>query len=1448
MRTRAVLFITTMLLAGLNALAQPKVSQVYITGNFTVGSVLTGHCTTSGITNEDIAFVWCRVSPKGTLDSATTTHTILASELGRQIYLKVKILQNGNHALITSDSSATSMVIAANSAPLASGVSILGALNSGKTIYCTYSYSDLENDLQGTSVFRWEVADNDAGLNAEDIPLEAGFSYTIADMYIGKHLRVSVTPVASSGTLSGAEISGSWTTAAITNSPPATSKPTVTYSSLNVNGVLTGHYKYSDSEGDIESGTKLQWYSSPSFAGKFFPVPGDTIITHIIKINEQGRYFKFHVTPGAATGTHTGLRDSSNAVGPANSKPYTDNLTIFGSATINSTLKARYKYHDIDTDPEGISRFQWTRNGTAVTGETDSSYLLTVSDVDQNISFIVTPVSSSGYPDTGDPVICPSQVTVSDPSGSLPGATDLCIAGTRAAGQELTGRWNYVSNGYDQKNSKFLWYSGNTLVKSGTSDSDRKWVLTSGDLNKVIRFAVIPKNERDPAQVGDTVFSDEPLAMITLPSETVRRTDPPVVLSADPSGGLFNGTGVTNSVFYPNLVDYTKSPFIITYAVTLEKGSKTCIQNASTKITVTDVKMAFESVRDHYCQNEPPDMIFISNIPTNSTTKFSCTNPKAIVSSTFNTVYIDPSMMRAGNKMDTLFFVADSAGIKIPINRPFIIDSVPPLSIQNLKRDTSICSNVTPFELFVSQTGGHFEGPVVDGKLDPSDTLGNIVVKYSYKTKAGCADSVSVPIFINPAPDISFAPKDSCIESSTDKTVFNNETHCSDSIKTYLWEFYDAGKSFTDTVKYGGFLYTTEGIHKTALTATTKNNCTARKEIMFDLGVKPVADFYWERECYNKDVPDYLQLYDKTTGTTASRSWNFFGGDSLRTTLNPKYLKRDSGYIDIEYIVKTNYKRCEDTISRRLYIRPTISLAAKDYIQDFENGKTGWVKDYETVNNWSFGKPDRDSINSAFSGTRAWFTRYPLSDQKAESYSIVSPCFDFTSVARPMITMMLWKRFDLNRDGAALQYMVGDDPAGWQYVGTLDDGIKWYNSTLIKGKPGGSQVGWTADPNNKKDGLWVESRHKLDELEGKKDVKFRIVYGTDGTAQNNDGIAFDDIRIERRTRGVLLEHFTNNNSSDASIATRMVSDLASRDTVDVINIQYHTNFPSADGYYNENPADASARFLYYGLSRAPYSILDGGTGLKKKNYANVYDYLLADLNPNDVTRRTLLNPSFQISMNTDTSKGILNIKAIKVRALDAINAENVTLYLAVTEKTSRSHKGPLPADSVFYNVFRKFIPDAGGINLKKTWAKDDEEAVPDKSWKMEKIADNSDIEIIAFIQNNVTKEVYQGFSIRKQNIAVGINDLLITRRNAFTVYPNPVSDRFTINFGRILQTVNDIYIYDYKGTILRSYKAIPGQSEMTITDPGLRNGIYLIKMSSGGVERGYKKIVVSKNQ
>ena len=198
----------------------------------------------------------------------------------------------------------------------------------------------------------------------------------------------------------------------------------------------------------------------------------------------------------------------------------------------------------------------------------------------------------------------------------------------------------------------------------------------------------------------------------------------------------------------------------------------------------------------------------------------------------------------------------------------------------------------------------------------------------------------------------------------------------------------------------------------------------------------------------------------------------------------------------------------------------------------------------------------------------------------------------------------------------------------------------------------------------------------------------------------------------------------------------------------------------------------------------------------------------------------------------------------KITSLSADTISNLTLYVAVVEKTNSTQTGAA-GETVFKNVFRKFLPDAAGINLPRIWSKGMSFSITDMSWIIQKSLKQSDIEVVAFIQNNITREVYQASSMFAKKIAVGIEKPGIIGNIGFSVYPNPARHQLSFSFDEALQDDTEIFIYDFSGTIVRTYRTGAGETEFTVDDLGLKDGMYLIKVSSGGMSKGFKKLIIS---
>jgi hypothetical protein len=1272
--------------------------------------------------------------------------------------------------------------------PVADGVCIEGIRAAGKTIRGEYTYTF--SKAEGASAYRWLSKDISSGILTE-IGTARTYTLMAADIDDSKEIIFEVTPISSNLTpIAGAPApSGPLARIVIPKTEFSTSEKDVLLSANVPGGVfsgsgVTGDYFSPKSAGSAGSPYTITYlFITPSFCSQQ--------ASKVVTVNPNVSYFNGF--------NSVYCHDSGQDLITVSGVPSTATEMDFKST--NSKVIISKTDFTVTIDPVNLR--PGTDKDSLFYSYKESGIFYQISEA-FNVDSVSTGIKiinlDSAYCE-GDAKKYISVEGVYPLSGSATWTGDI-ISDPKASSANVDPSLGIPGTKYPIT----YMYTSSTGCKSKV-------------LSAKVKLNPLP----DPAFTLNDTYNIAGGSVTLVPLQT---------------GGTFSGRGVSGEVLFPDIAGMGEDEII--YSIT---DINKCSSSLPKKTAIRQAQGNFTDITSVICYKDTTYNVKIINLPTTgivSITGF--TNKKNTLSYSGGTT-ADYNVPAAGDGVDTLVFKYKWDNVDYKISKALLIDKLEQVYIKYMNPGDTICDHRQPFELTPSIYGGVFSGPVSGGYLDPLKATRADTIKYTYTNiKTGCSTSTKLPINVFPSPKIDFAPADVCIDNSSDSTTFKNLTISSDPVKLWKWGFTDEnGAIQPDTNKVGRFLFKTGGLEKVALTATTITGCSVTKESTFNLGMRPAADFYWKNDCMHPG--DVLVLRDTTNAKSpiASRSWRIFNGAEFSTaSKEATYPKTDTGFLKMQLIVRTSYANCNDTVTRNVYIRPTITVPADGYFEDFENGMRGWIKDETSGNSWSFGKPDRENINKASSGQNAWFTRYDLTASNAESSSIVSPCFDFSAINRPIIKLDLWKIFERDRDGAALQYRIGDSKEGWQDVGTVDDGIEWFNSAVIRGKPGGNQLGWTTL--GTPDAGYAESLHTLDKLTGKSDIKFRIAYGSDGYA-NHEGLAFDDIWIGERNRNVLLEHFTNSTNPASSTANKLVNLIAENRKADVINIQYHTNFPGTDPFYTFNPGDASARILFYGLTSVPYTFIDGG--YSSDDFAKIFDNNLAKIDSNVVTKRILKPSSFNISLTADISNGILSVNG-KLKALDVINSDNLTLFLAITEKVNNKVTGAL-GETEFYNVFRKFIPDAGGILLKNKWAKGEEKTLDEKSWVIEKVLNNSDIEIIAFIQNTVTKEVYQASSVLKPNIVTGIEDILNGKREGFSLYPNPAVNKLTIDFSEQLTGDTDIKIYDLQGLLVSAYKAGSGISEYTVDNLKLKAGIYLVRLSRKGVDLGFRKLIITGN-
>jgi hypothetical protein len=184
------------------------------------------------------------------------------------------------------------------------------------------------------------------------------------------------------------------------------------------------------------------------------------------------------------------------------------------------------------------------------------------------------------------------------------------------------------------------------------------------------------------------------------------------------------------------------------------------------------------------------------------------------------------------------------------------------------------------------------------------------------------------------------------------------------------------------------------------------------------------------------------------------------------------------------------------------------------YFQDFELGQAGWRINNNSGGTWAFGTPAKTVINTAGSGVNSFVTGGlgTGSYNNGDNSWVEGPCFDFSGICDPVISLKVWWNAEFSWDGMNITAST-DGGTTWALVGAFGDPLNWYTDNTIVGNPGGSQSGWSgrASSTNGSNG-WVTAKHRLNGLGNQANVKLRINFGSDGSVVD-DGTAFDDIRI-----------------------------------------------------------------------------------------------------------------------------------------------------------------------------------------------------------------------------------------------------------------------------------------------------------------------------------------------
>jgi hypothetical protein len=1468
------------------------------TGSFTYSDPETGSLT-PGIH----VFKWYRKRPDGNIiwiDSVSAvTYTPVLADGGDSICFEVT--PRDNLGLLGIPVKSPYKYI--NAAPVARNVNIYATnMAVGKNLYGRFTYSDTENNPAGNHTYQWYRSSVPSGTGTPITgAVDTLYKLVIADDQ--KYIRFVITPAATSGSTPGVAVSSGWIgpigssapTAVISGNDSLCKNDPAPMITVSLTGEPSWKIRYRRYHSGRSDDYTINYIKTTPY---IFAAPGDGTYT-LLSVADT------NYTSGTVSGSaviayypsSTARLTGSAQIcqdGPAT----TMSIDFTGTAPWTFTLRKATKdtvYNNITRDPYSFSAKQpgtyriISLHDKYCTGDTVAGYGNAI------ISYITSPRATISGIDT----ICPGDTAELQVSleGTPPfsitylkdGSGAKTITGISKASYllkvtadgtfTLTAVSDNQRSGCVSGSGKVIYYAVPTATISGStaiceySQTNLRVTLTGTppwnfsyhrnaevpiainkvnaspkmvSVNKAGTYTLVKVNDK---YCNGSVSGNVTITVTKAPVVSISGLNPvystqtlKVPVFGNPHGGSFIPPLLEihdTSYFFPYLVGPGVHSIIYAYR---DPGTG-CYGYDTTAVIVlsanADIIFPENDTKKQFCYNDPSFTI-TGNNTLNAPGTFSISGGIGLTDHGDNSATISPSQLNGGWYTVTYRYYG---GTELAITDSFEVEYVHDIRIVDFDAP-AYCRNVDPIKLNGNMNGGVFSGNAVYGNaasgyyFKPDLTVaGPDTVFYTYTTSHGCSRQIFKSLIINDAPDVNFTVNDSCLYyASSDSTEFINLTASVDTIIAWYWNFDDvnSGEWNNSGLRNPKHKYSEAGRKDVVLQATTDKNCSTRQKITLHFQDKPTAAFRWATECFHSGQKITLINQSASNKGEISRyKWkihNSDGADSLDTQ-NADYQFATPGNYDIELFISTDFG-CSDTTEKTLYLRPTYMLEeGASYFEGFEGGMAGWISSSEDAgpNSWTLAEPS--SPFGVRSGSdEAWFTRI-TSDTLSEQSYVTSPCFSFSGIVKPMIKFDMFRLFNDVRDGVVFQY-TADSGQHWNNVGRYDDGINWYNSTEIEGRPGSSVIGWSGISDMK----WTEARHTLDKQKGKNNVQYRFAYGTNGTAKGSHGMAFDNIQIGERKKLTLLEHFTNTGDMASHYADSAINTLANNNPYDIIDIQYHTSFPGIDPFNEQNKVDPRTRAYYYQVSTVPGSILNGGaTGTFRFDYDNrPLDTVL-------VKKQSLFDPVFDIKLHTSFLDNSLHVTA-DIKPLAAFTGHQLTLHMAVIERIVTGIPGA-NGDTLYESVLKTSLPDS---SFTDDWRPGEDLRSVSRIWYYKDVYDPEELRVIAFIQDENTREIYQA-AINEYDLHTGLKDNHYGNNPTagnFIAYPNPVSGEIFVGFNEPLTIKARADLFDSKGRLVLSHELYPGIKQFRLDLMDLTEGLYLIRITSDNRFMGLQKIIL----
>lgn len=335
------------------------------------------------------------------------------------------------------------------------------------------------------------------------------------------------------------------------------------------------------------------------------------------------------------------------------------------------------------------------------------------------------------------------------------------------------------------------------------------------------------------------------------------------------------------------------------------------------------------------------------------------------------------------------------------------------------------------------------------------------------------------------------------------------------------------------------------------------------------------------------------------------------------------------------------------------------------------------------------------------------------------------------------------------------------------------------------------------------------------------------------------------------TRIPLHEVFTSSTCGPCVIGNRNTDEkiFPKYPAQDFTVIKYQMSWPSTGDPYTT--AEGNVRRALYNVTSIPNMQVDGGWNSNASNYSTVlYDQFKE-------------KPAF---FSIEASH-IINFKKVtvdvKVTPVRDYNNANLKVFVAVLEKkTTKNVK--TNGETEFHHVLKKMLPNANGTALGNV-VKYNAVTFPTLTYNVpgdyrlpsdgqnaniinlsteNSIEELTDCEVVVFIQDVVTKEIFQ--SVNSSGTILSVDDIN-AGSNSISIYPNPSNGNNTyLSFQLNNAEGVNVRIYNALGQVVYevpSTEVVSGMNSLQIPSANFASGIYTVKIEGNGFAAAQKFIV-----